>query len=59
MLVIGMFRRFTNSLFMYWRGQRNRPHHKTTDFFTDMNVDPHHYAIRCLNAKNPSFKTAS
>ncbi len=60
MLVVGMFRRFSNSLFMHWRGQQTKPHHKTTtDFFTAMNADHHRYAIRCLNARNPSFKKAS
>ena len=34
MRVIGMFRRFSNSLFMHWRGLQKKPHHKTTsDFF--------------------------
>jgi len=60
MLVIGMFRRFSNSLFMRWRGQLTKPRHKTTtDFFTGLNAEHHRHAIRCLHAKNPSFKTAS
>jgi len=60
MLVVGMFRRFSNSLFMHWRGQQTKPHYKTTtDFFTAMNADHHRYAIRCLNARQPSFKTSS
>jgi hypothetical protein len=58
MWVMGMFRRFSNSLCMHWRAQQKRPHHKTTtDFFTAMNAEHHRYAFRCLTACKPSFKT--
>ena len=58
MRVIGMFRRLSNSLFMHWRGQQPRPKHKsTTDFFSAMNAEHHRYAIRCLHARKPSFRT--
>ena len=60
MRVMGMFRRFSNSLFMHWRSRQNKPHHKTTtDFFTAMNAEHHRYAIRCLQARLPSFRTSS
>jgi predicted transposase YbfD/YdcC len=60
MRVIGMFRRFSNSLFMHWRARQDKPKHKTTtDFFTAMNAEHHRYALRCLNARNPSFKNSS
>ncbi len=60
MLVIGMFRRFSTSLCLHWRSRQNKPHHKTTtDFFTAMNAEHHRYAIRCLHARQPSFKTSS
>jgi hypothetical protein len=60
MRVVGMFRRFSNSLFMHWRSQQKRPQHKTTaDFFSAMNAEPHRYAIRCLHARQPSFQTGS
>ena len=60
MRVIGMFRRFSNSLFIHWRGRQNKPHHKrTTDFFSAMNAEHHRYAIRCLHARQPSFETHS
>lgn len=60
MRVMGMFRRFSNSLFMHWRSQQNKPHHKTTtDFFSAMNAEHHRYAIRCLHARQPSFQTVS
>ena len=60
MRVIGMFRRFSNSLFMHWRSRQKKPKHKsTTDFFTALNAEHHRYAIRCLHARQPSFQTAS
>ena len=60
MRVMGMFRRFSNSLFMHWRSQQKKPRHKTTtDFFTAMNAEHHRYAIRCLHARQPSFQTVS
>jgi predicted transposase YbfD/YdcC len=60
MRVMGLLRRFTNSLFMHWRSRQKRPHHKTTtDFFSAMNAEHHRYAIRCLHARKPSFQTAS
>jgi hypothetical protein len=60
MLVIGMFRRFSNSLCVHWRALQNKPNHKTTtDFFTAMNAEHHRYAIRCLHARKPSFISSS
>lgn len=60
MRVIGMFRRFSNSLFMHWRSRQNKPQHKTTtDFFSAMNAEHHRYAIRCLYARQPSFRSSS
>lgn len=60
MRVIGMFRRFSNSLFMHWRSRQKKPRYKTTtDFFSAMNAEHHRYAIRCLHARQPSFQTAS
>jgi hypothetical protein len=60
MWVMGLFRRFSNSLCMHWRSRQRKPHHKTTtDFFTDMNAEHHRYAIRCLHARQPSFQTRS
>lgn len=60
MWVMGMFRRFSNSLCMHWRGKQPKPHHKTTtDFFTAMNAEHHRYAIRCINACRPTFQTGS
>jgi len=60
MRLIGMFRRFSASLCAHWRSLQKKPHHKTTtDFFTAMNAEHHRYAIRCLHARQPSFKTSS
>jgi hypothetical protein len=60
MRVMGMLRRFSNSLFTHWRSRQNKPKYKTTtDFFTAMNAEHHRYAIRCLHARQPSFQTAS
>lgn len=60
MRVMGMFRRFSNSLFMHWRTQQNKPQYKTTtDFFSAMNAEHHRYAIRCLHARQPSFQSTS
>ena len=60
MRVMGMFRRFSNSLFLHWRGRQKKPQHKTTtDFFSAMNAEHHRYAIRCLQARQPSFQTTS
>ena len=60
MRVMGMFRRFSNSLFMHWRSRQTKPQHKTTtDFFSAMNAEHHRYAIRCLHAHQPSFQTPS
>jgi len=58
--VMGIFRRFSNSLFMHWRTRQKKPRHKTTtDFFSAMNAEHHRYAIRCLHARQPSFQTTS
>lgn len=60
MRVIGMFRRFSNSLFMHWRSRQKYPRHKTTtDFFTAINAQHHRYALRCLQARQPSFLSSS
>ena len=59
MRVMGLFRRFS-SLFMHWRSRQNKLKHKTTtDFFAAMNAEHHRYAIRCLNARQPSFQNSS
>jgi hypothetical protein len=60
MRVMGLFCRLSNSLFVHWRSRQNKPRHKTTtDFFSAVNADHYHYAIRCLHARKPSFQTNS
>ena len=60
MRVMGMFRRFSNSLFMHWRSQQKKPKHKTTtDFFSALNAEHHRYAIRCLQGRQPNFQSGS
>ena len=60
MRVMGLLRRFSHSLFMHWRSRQRKPKHKTTtDFFSAMNAEHHRYAIRCLQARQPCFQTAS
>lgn len=60
MRVTGLFRRWSNSLFMHWRSRQKKPRHKTTtDFFSALNAEHHRYAIRCLHARQPSFQTNS
>jgi predicted transposase YbfD/YdcC len=60
MRLMGLFRRISNSLFMEWRSRQKKPQHKTTtDFFCAMNAEHHRYAIRCIHARQPSFKSSS
>lgn len=60
MRVVGLLRRWSNSLFLHWRSQQKKPRHKTTtDFFSALNAEHHRYAIRCLHARQPSFQTNS
>jgi hypothetical protein len=57
---MGMFRRFSISLFMHGRSRQKKPRHKTTpDFFNAMNAEHHRNAIRGLHARHPSFHTRS
>ena len=60
MRVMAMFRRLSHSLFLEWRSRQKKPHHKTTsDFFGAMNAEHHRYALRCLQARQPSLQTPS
>jgi hypothetical protein len=60
MWIMGMLRRFSNSLFMHWRAKQPKPRHKTTtDFLTAMDAEHHRYALRALKAVNPTFQTLS
>jgi tRNA/tmRNA/rRNA uracil-C5-methylase (TrmA/RlmC/RlmD family) len=60
MLILGMYRRLANSLFMEWRQHQPRPEHlTTTDFQTRMTEEHCFKALRFLLAKRPSLKSLS
>ena len=58
--LMGMFRRFSNSLFLEWRFRQKKPHHMTTTvFFGAMNAEHQRLAFRCLQARRPSLRPPS
>lgn len=62
MLVLGRFRRLSNSLFMEWRAQRAVPHPEfltTTDFHSDMGAEHCSRALRLVLNKKPKFHPRS
>ena len=60
MRVMGMFRRFSNSLFMHWCSRKKKSRHKaTTDFFSATNAEHHCHAIRCIHVRRRGLQTAS
>lgn len=60
MLILGMYRRLANSLFMEWRQHQRRPDHvTTTDFQRRMAQEHCAKAIRFVLAKRPSLKSLS
>jgi hypothetical protein len=59
MLVLGLFRRLSNSLFMEWRSRQTKPQYlTTTDFYTDMAAEGHRRALIVITAAKPSFTRA-
>lgn len=55
-LLVGMFRRLSNSLFMHWRGLQPHPEHKTTtDFHSDMGEEHCRRALRIVSSKQANF----
>lgn len=60
MLIMGIYRRVANSLFMEWAQQQRRPDHvTTTDFQTLMAEENRAKALRFVLAKRPSLKNLS
>jgi len=60
MLILGMYRRLANSLFMEWRQHQRRPDHvTTTDFQTRMAQEHCANAVRFVLAKRPTLKSLS
>lgn len=59
-LLIGMFRRLSNSLFMEWRSRQPKPDYQTTtDFQTVMAEDHRRRALRFVTSRNPKLQSAS
>ena len=60
MLILGIYRRVANSLFMEWAQRQPRPDHvTTTDFQTLMAEEHRAKALRFVLAKRPSLKNLS
>ena len=58
--VHGIFARLANSLFMEWRSQQTKPHHKTTtDFAAFMAADHARRLMVVVTARHPSLKSPS
>lgn len=55
--VMGLFRRFSNSLFMEWRSRQRLPQYlTTTDFHSAMGEEHCRQALRLVCSTNPGFK---
>lgn len=60
MLILGMYRRVANSLFMEWARHQRRPEQvTTTDFQTLMAEEHRAKALRFVLVKRPSLKNLS
>lgn len=60
MWVLGILRRLCNSLFMEWRGHRQRPDHvTTTDFQAALCEDHYRSALRLVLSKRPNLRRLS
>lgn len=58
--VHGILARLANSLFMEWRRQQKKPHHKTTtDFAAFMAADHARRVLLTVTARCPSLKSPS
>ena len=58
--LMAMLRRFSNSLLLEWGSGEKKPQHKTTtDFFGVMKAEHCRYALRCLQARQPTLQPAS
>ena len=59
MLVLGIFRRLANSLFIEWRSRQTNPQYlMTSDFHTDMGAEGHRRAMIMVTAVDPTFTRA-
>jgi hypothetical protein len=60
LLLMGMFRRLSNSLFVEWSIQQRRPKHVTTTTFQSLMAENHRTAaLRLVLGKRPSLKNLS
>ena len=60
MLLVALFRRWSNSLGAHWRGHFRKPKDKTTtDFFGAMGANQRAPALRTLRSVKPTLKSAS
>ena len=58
-LVLGIFRRLGNSLFMEWRSRQTKPQYlMTSDFHTDMAAEAHRRAMIMVTTTRPAFTRA-
>ena len=59
MLVLGLFRRLGNSLFIEWRSHQTKPQYlMTSDFHTDMTAEAHRRALSMVTTTHPAFTRA-
>lgn len=57
MFVMGLFRRFSNSLFMEWRAYQPHPQYQTTTLFQAAMAEDHcRPALRLVLAQHPSMR---
>ncbi len=60
MLILGLYRRIANSLFMEWAQHQRRPAHVTTTDFQTLMAEEHcAKALRFVLVKRPSLKNLS
>jgi len=60
MLVLGMYRRIANSLYVEWQSHQRRPDHVTTTNFQTLMAEEHRArALRFVLAKRPSLNFSS
>ena len=58
--VHGIFARLANSLFLHWRCQQRKPHHKTTtDFAATMSAEHARRALRTVTSRQPNLAAPS
>lgn len=56
MLILGLYRRIANSLFMEWAQHKRRPQHLTTTNFQTLMAEEHRAkALRLVLSKRPSL----